>query len=91
MAEASDCYQKAIRGMSKTDPLRSLRVVLAALNIEVGKPCFPRLGDSERAELRTLVTDRNVLATEIAKYINTQTSLTKEDQKWTRIRFKMIE
>lgn len=75
MAEAPDGYQKAGRGVGKTDPLDALRMALTALNLETLNLRIPRLGEGARAALRGLVAARDMLAVERAKYVNALTSL----------------
>lgn len=75
VAEAPDGYQKAGRGVGKTDPLDALRMALAALNLETLNLRIPRLGEGARAALRVLVAARDMLAVERAKYVNALTSL----------------
>lgn len=75
VAEAPGGYQKAGRGVGKTDPLDAQRMALAALPINTEKLRIPRLNDGARAALRVLVTARDMLAVERTKYVNSLTSL----------------
>lgn len=75
VAEAPSGYQKAGRGVGKTDPLDAQRMAAAALPIEVQKLRVPRLNDGARAALRVLVTARDMLAVERTKYVNALTAL----------------
>lgn len=75
VAEAPSGYQKAGRGVGKTDPLDAQRMAAAALPVEVQKLRVPRLNDGSRAALRVLVTARDMLAVERTKYVNALTAL----------------